>query len=69
MVDAQLEAFRRLVLASPDLQLRLRAEADLHDFVPLVVDLGVAHGFAFSDDDVREAMIDLRRAWLERWVV
>jgi hypothetical protein len=37
-------------------------------FIEAVVRLGGEQGFAFTADDVREAMRVNRRAWLERWI-
>ena len=65
----ELDAFHRHVLTSPTLQARLQAEQDLHGFVPLVVELGAASGFTFSAEDVRDAIRENRRRWVERWVV
>ena len=69
MADAQFDAFRRLVLASSALQERLRAEDDLRTFIPLVVRLGTAHGYAFTGHDVRRALAENRRSWNEHRIV
>ena len=63
MADAQFDAFRRLVLASPALQEQLRANDDVRTFIPLVVRLGAAHGHVFTGDDVQQALAENRRSW------
>jgi predicted ribosomally synthesized peptide with nif11-like leader len=69
MADEQLDAFRRLVLESPALQEQLRADDDPRTFIPLVVQLAAAHGFAFTSDDVQQALAENRRAWNDHRVV
>jgi hypothetical protein len=63
MTDAQFDAFRQLVLASSALQQQLRADDDLRTFIPLVVQLGAAHGHVFTGDDVQRALSENRRCW------
>jgi hypothetical protein len=51
------------------LQARLRAETDPATFVARAVALGAERGFRFSAEDVRAAMAQGRRAWVEQWML
>lgn len=64
----QLEAFRKQVLYSIELQEKLRATDDTKSFVALVVEVGHDCGFSFSSEDVREVLQDERRNLLETWI-
>jgi predicted ribosomally synthesized peptide with nif11-like leader len=68
MSQQGLEQFRELVLRDPVLQEQLRSLEDVNKFLALVVELGQARGFDFTQDDVRVAMQASRRAWMERWI-
>jgi hypothetical protein len=63
-----LERFRQLVLADRTLHEQLRRTSGLDGFVTLAVRLGVEHDCAFTDQEVRAALRECRRAWLERWI-
>lgn len=63
-----LECFGELVLADPDLHNRLRATVGIADFALLAVQLGAERGCDFSVQVVQEAVMEKRRAWLERWI-
>jgi mannose-6-phosphate isomerase-like protein (cupin superfamily) len=62
-------AFRACVLDDAALQARLQAEADPAAFVARAVALGVERGFRFDAEDVRAAMAQGRRAWVEQWML
>jgi hypothetical protein len=61
-----LERFVQLVLADRDLLERFRATADLESFAVLAVRLGRERGCDFTAEEVRRAVRERRRAWLER---
>jgi hypothetical protein len=63
-----LERFRQLVLADRGLHEQLRQTADLDVFVALAVRLGSERGCVFTEQEVRDAVRECRRAWLERWI-
>jgi hypothetical protein len=68
VASEHLERFRQLVLAERGLFDQLRQTADLDGFVALAVRLGAERGCVFTDQDVRAAVRECRRAWLERWI-
>jgi hypothetical protein len=68
MSRVQFEEFRRLVLDDTELQELLHQEPEVETYAALVARLGLDRGFAFTSDDVSEAMQEARRAWLERWI-
>lgn len=61
-----LEAFRELVVADPQLQERLRAEADWPAFAGLAVRLAAERGITLTAEELAAARRATRRAWLER---
>ena len=63
-----LERFSQLVLAERGLQEQLRRTADLEGFVALAVRLGAERDCLFTEKEVRAALRECRRAWLERWI-
>jgi hypothetical protein len=63
-----LERFRQLVLADRDLHQQLRQTSDLDGFVALAVRLGAERACAFTEQEVRAALRECRRAWLEKWI-
>ncbi|HUD47746.1 MAG TPA: Nif11-like leader peptide family natural product precursor [Candidatus Baltobacteraceae bacterium] len=63
-----LERFRHLVLADPGLHEELRHAGDLECFVALAVRLGAERDCAFTEADVRAALRECRRSWLEKWI-
>ncbi|HEX3718933.1 MAG TPA: hypothetical protein VH595_13270 [Verrucomicrobiae bacterium] len=68
LAPENLERFRRLVLADPQLLEKLRKNSDLNTFITLTVRLGAERGCIFTADQVRAALQESRRAWLERWI-
>jgi hypothetical protein len=58
------ERFRRVVLEDRALQARLRQAPEFDDFLARVIELD---GHRLTRDDVRRAVHDSRRAWLQRW--
>lgn len=68
IASENLERFRQLVLADRGLHAQLRQTADLDGFVALAVRLGAERGCVFTDQEVRAALRECRRAWLERWI-
>jgi predicted ribosomally synthesized peptide with nif11-like leader len=68
MSQQDLDRFRNLVLRDHALQEQLREPGDGDDFLALVLQLGQARGFDFTEGDVTAAMQASRRAWIERWV-
>jgi hypothetical protein len=62
------EEFRRLVLGDATLQERLRETRGLKAFLDLTLRMGEEHGYSFTAEDVRDALRESRRAWLQRWV-
>jgi len=67
-VGDALERFRRLVIADAALQSQLWAETEREAFVALAVALGESRGCRFAADEVRQAMGEGRRTWIERWL-
>ncbi len=63
-----LEHFVQLVLADRDLLEKLRATADLESFAALAVRSGQDRGCDFTAEDVRSAVQERRRVWLERGI-
>jgi len=63
-----LERFRQIVLADRGLFDQLRQRADLDGFVAVVVRLGAERGCGFTEQEVRVALRECRRVWLERWI-
>jgi hypothetical protein len=63
-----LERFRQIVLADPRLHQQLRETSDLNGFVALAVRLGAERDCIFTEEEVRAALRECRRAWLERWI-
>jgi hypothetical protein len=63
-----LERFRQLVLADRSLHEQLRQTSGLDGFVALAVRLGAERECVFTEQEVRAALRECRRAWLERWV-
>lgn len=68
MTQAALDQFRALVLADPTLQEKLREIDDRAAFTAQVLALGQSLGYAFTAEDVANALQAGRRAWIERWV-
>jgi hypothetical protein len=64
----QFESFRRVVLADPALQARLRAIPDWPTFVAAAVDAAVERGIGLTEADILGARTEARRSWLERWI-
>jgi mannose-6-phosphate isomerase-like protein (cupin superfamily) len=62
-------AFRELVLGDEALQACLRAVAEPAAFAAKAVELGLAHGLQFGEEDVRAAMSRGRQAWHLQWVL
>jgi len=61
-----LECFVQLVLADPNLLEQLRAPVNLEHFAALAIRLGRDRGCDFTAEEVRAAVRERRRAWLER---
>jgi hypothetical protein len=62
------ERFCQLVLEDDALHKALRETPDTESFIALTVELAQSHGCDFTPDDLRQALEDKRREWLERWV-
>jgi hypothetical protein len=59
-------AFHRRVVADGDLFGRLQNTPSLDAFIARAIDLGGELGLIFGPDEVRAALQNARRAWLER---
>jgi hypothetical protein len=68
IASENLERFRQVVLEDPELFKQLRQTADVDSFVALAVRLGAARDCAFTEQEVRDALRECRRARLERWI-
>lgn len=68
MTQASFDEFRRAVLADQALQAKLRDITDTAAFIEQALALGQALGYAFTAEDIRNAMQASRRAGIERWV-
>lgn len=62
-------AFRARVFADPALQARLVVQHDTEDFLRTVLTLAAETGHHFGREDVRAAMAQGRRDWIEPWLV
>jgi hypothetical protein len=58
--------FRQVVLADRGLFEQLRQTADMDVFVALAVRLGKERDCLFTEEEVRAALRECRRVWLER---
>jgi hypothetical protein len=68
IASENLERFRQLVLADRSLFDQLRQTAGLDAFVALAVRLGRERDCVFTEEEVRAALRECRRSWLERWI-
>jgi chloramphenicol O-acetyltransferase len=68
MFQESFEKFRQVVLEDLSLQKELRELSEREEFVRHVVELGAARGFEFTAENVKEAMRENRRVWVERWI-
>lgn len=64
----QFARFRRIVLADPALERRLRSISDWPSFVEETVGAAAEYGLALSEADVLAARQEAKRSWLDRWV-
>jgi hypothetical protein len=64
----QFESFRRVVLADPALQARLRSIPDWPTFVAAAVDAAVDRGIGLTEADILAARAEAWQSWLERWI-
>jgi hypothetical protein len=64
----QFARFRKIVLADPALERRLRLIQDWPSFVEESVGAAAEHGLALTEADVLAAREQAKRTWLERWV-
>lgn len=62
-------AFRASVLQDTVLEARLRSETSPAAFVARTVALGAERGFRFDAEDVRAAMAQGQRVWVEQWIL
>lgn len=67
--NADFQAFQAFVLDSPVLQKELRDITDWGTFVDRALALGAENGYAFTADDLTQALQESRRAWIERWIL
>jgi hypothetical protein len=66
--NQNLERFRQLVLADRSLLEQLRQTSDQESFVALAVRLGAERDCVFTEAEMRAALREFRRVWLERWI-
>ena len=64
----QFESFRRVVLADPALQDRLRSIPDWPTFVAAAVDAAAERGIGLTEADILAARTEAWQSWLERWI-
>jgi hypothetical protein len=64
----ELERFIGLVLSDRSLHQQLLMTAEVDSFVALAIRLARERDCLLTDDEVREALDERRRAWLERWI-
>jgi hypothetical protein len=62
------DQFRSHVLADPELQRRLRDVSDWDEFTRAAVAESAGLGLDVDEQDVHNAHMAARRAWLERWI-
>ncbi|PAU63438.1 aspartyl/asparaginyl beta-hydroxylase domain-containing protein [Pseudomonas indica] len=65
----QFALFRAAVHRDAELQRRLQAIDDAQSFAETAVALAAGIGLHFSEEDVRAAMQQGRRSWIEQWVI
>jgi hypothetical protein len=63
-----LERFRELVFADRALHVQLRATPDEPAFIELAVRLAAERQCELKASVLQDAIIQKRRAWLERWL-
>jgi hypothetical protein len=63
-----LDRFGELVLADRALHEQLRATPNEAAFIELVVRLAAERGCEFAAEVLQAAILQKRRAWLERWL-
>jgi len=68
MRSSRFEEFQQFVLADESLQESLRDITERKEFVTRVVELGTKYGYAFTSNEVEEAMRINRRSWTERGI-
>lgn len=68
MALQDLERFRQIVLQQPALEEQLLQAPAGQAFTELALRLGAEHGCPFTAEELREALREARRTWLERWV-
>ena len=68
MLENSFEKFREVVLCDATLQKMLQKPVREDVFIEDVVRLGAERGFGFTADEVRDAMRESRRVWVERWI-
>lgn len=61
------DRFRRVVLEDRALQARLRQVPEWDDFLAHLIELGEGEA-RLGRDEVRRALRESRRTWLQRWV-
>ncbi len=64
--ETALNAFRSKVVKSAALFQQLQTVGDHRSFIILMTELGAAHGYIFSPEDVRGALRWEQRRWFER---
>jgi hypothetical protein len=65
---SDLERFCQIVAWDDELHSSLLATTDEQRFAALAVELGQRHGCRFATGEVRAALEEKRRAWLQHWV-
>ena len=68
MQSSGFEEFQQFVLADESLQESLRDITERKEFITKVVELGAKYGYAFTSNEVEEAMRINRRNWTERGI-
>ena len=63
-----LQVLSDVVVGAPDLQHRLLATTTHDEFVDLVCALAHERGLSLARDDVEAALVERRRARVERWI-
>lgn len=68
MPTRDFSAFQERVWSDPALQTELYSLRDLPEFLAHLLELGQQEGYAFSEDDLQNALRASRMAWIERGI-
>ena len=68
MSATNLNELRRIVFSDAALQRELQGISERERFVERVVQIGKERGLFVTAEEIREAMRENQRLWIERWI-